>query len=227
MVEYLAPVPAVHAAPAEYETPARAMDITDSLSPHISLPVVEASAPHVMETLRTLDVAMPPSVNEIVDVIHLVPREPSLQHTDEHIVGVPVVETQKISKIERSTPQKRISERIEEPDVVDVSTPQIVEEIVSAVTDGAPTPVVEYVALAPVDVSIAPIQALNTRPARVIEHVAHRVHCSCSNRGHNARSSHVLLDEYDTDLPPNTVLHPQSAKRLLQSTTGLRCLSVV
>ena len=71
----------------------------------------------------------------------------------------------------------------------------------SAVTYGAPTPVVEYVAPAPVDVSIAPIQALNTRPARVIEHVAHRVHCSCSNRGHNARSSHVPLDEYDIDLP--------------------------
>ena len=111
VVEYLAPVPAVHAAPAqvaedvaparvtEYETPARAMDITDSLSPHISLLVVQASAPQVMETLRTLDVAMPPSVNEIVDVIHLVPREPGLQHTDEHIVGVPVVETQKSLKL--------------------------------------------------------------------------------------------------------------------------------
>ena len=98
------------------------------------MPVVEASAPQVRETLRTLDIAMPPSVNQIVDVIHLVPREPIPQHTDEHIVGVPVVETQKSSKIERSTPQKRILERIEEPDVVDVSTPQIVEEIVPAGT---------------------------------------------------------------------------------------------
>ena len=143
------------------------------MNPHVSLTAVEASAHQVRETLPTLDVAISQIVNGILEVIHLVPQEPVLQRTDEHIIDVRVPETiEKTVEVERSTPQKHISERIEESDVVYVPIPQIVNEIVPAATCGALARVLEHMAAAPVDVSIAPTQAVDARPDQSIDHVA-------------------------------------------------------
>ena len=96
----IAPVPVVYATPAlaveyvapalvtEYVTPLRALGFTNVVNPHVSLTAVEASAPHVMETLPSLNVPVPQPMEESVEVTQLVPQEPTLQRTDEQIVDV-------------------------------------------------------------------------------------------------------------------------------------------
>ena len=84
----------------EYVTPALAMDITDSVNPHVSLTAVEASNPQVMEALPTLDARIEDqSISEPVLLVA------AAAPVDEFIAPEPAVNyATPVPKVEHVTP---------------------------------------------------------------------------------------------------------------------------